>query len=86
MTYPDCSAPFPETVVEVDWSVVLEDEITSVLLGRRTPVPEYTVVAIPTDTVAAAFKHELSLEAPTVSNPSTPELPSASVMATRAVA
>ena len=69
-------------LVVMDWSVVLEDVITSVLLGRRIPLPEYTLVAIPTETVAAVFKQELSLELPTVSSPSTPEFPSASVTAT----
>lgn len=73
-----CLAPLSKAIDVVGWDVALV-----VVLGIRTPLPEYTVVAFPTVIVGAAFRQELSLAAPTVSIPSTPEFPSASVMATR---
>jgi hypothetical protein len=89
----DCFSPSPVLVVALAlaWSVValeddipkvLEADIPKVLEGITTPLPENTLVNIPAVTVAAAFRHELSLELPTVSKSSTPELPSASVIAT----
>lgn len=73
----------PTSVGVTSWSVLLEATfVVELVVGSKTPLPEYMLVTIPTETVAATFRHELSLELPTVSIPSTPEFPAASVIAT----